>query len=274
VVLVAALPSFLTARAPRSRLRIPLAGVLVLMLAIMFLLPLGQAGAGWSYSRGQISINTGFGQIQMAARRTGARWVTHNPAYQLAVRTGGTSTSHLKTGHFRLSDGRPADVFEYQPGNRSNPVLALTSHHVLVLLASPGVKRLERDLHRTAGSPNPTGYLPPHAPAFPWGVLAAAAAAITALAAHAVMARRFAPQLPDQVYVHFGLSGKPNRAVSRRTVLFIGPVISLTMGIVGMGAAASAPGILNAAIFVLPAQLLMIWVSYGIYRVNIRRQLP
>ncbi len=125
-----------------ARGRYLLWGLFVLLVAFLFVLPLHQAGSGWTYSRGKVTVKTGFGAVELSSNTVHAQWVTHKLGYQLAARTDGISTAHLKAGHYTLKNGQSAHIFEYQPGKQINPVLALSSNKTLVLISSPKVKEL------------------------------------------------------------------------------------------------------------------------------------
>ena len=271
IVMLVLLLSFASSRSRRSSARSLLLGVLVFLLAFAFLLPLGQSGAGWTYSRGQITVNTGFGSTTFAPYRVNTQWVTHNPGYQLAVRTDGTSTTHFKAGHFTLENGMHANVFEYQLGNKHNPVLALSSHRTLVLLSSPGVTKLKDAIRQSRSKVEP-GYVPPHTAHEPLGLWMAVVIAILAMAAQVTMAAHFQRRLPPMMAVHFGLSGNVDRTAPKSRALYIGPVIALSVGAVGVVVALGAPDSITGILFVIPLQLLMVFAMYWMYRVNLGSQ--
>ncbi len=269
IMLVLLLGTFIPRQSSRRAVRYLLLGLLVLFVGFAFLIPLGQAGAGWTYAAGQIRVNTGYGSVVFAAKRVTARWVTHNPGYQLALRTDGTGAAHLQAGRFTLKNGVPANVFEYQSATGRYPVLALSSHRTLVLVSSPGVERLMGALHSA-----PQGVAAPplssRRASEAIALWTAGLVGILGVGAQSAMAVHFRPRLPADMAVHFGVSGNPDRTAPTSRALYMGPAIALALGVVGLVVAWGAPANWTGVLFIVPVQGFMLLAMYWMYRMNLR----
>ncbi len=260
--------TWVSRRSPRNAVRYLLLGVLALLVAFAFMLPLGQAGAGWTYASGEVRVNTGYGSAAFTAGRVNVRWVTHLPGYHLASRTDGTSTAHLQAGHFTLNNGLSANVFEYHSGRTLHPVLALSSNQALVLVSSPSVARLMAELQ--AGPAASGGTPVPQAVPVPVAVWMAIAIGILGVGVQAGMAAHYRRRLPATMAVHFGLSGKPDQTAQTSRALFMGPAIGLGVGLVGLVIALGAPANWTGVLFILPVQAFMVLAMYWMYRMNLQ----
>ncbi len=268
IVLLLLIGTWVTRRLPQNAIRYLLLGVFALFAAFAFILPFGQAGAGWTYESGRVQVNTGYGSVTFAAGRVDARWVTRRPGYQLASRTDGTSTGHLNAGRFILDNGRPANVFEYRAGQTPYPVLALSSNRTLALLSSPGVTRLMAAIH--AGPLAGGGAHTPEGAPAPTAVWMAVAIGVLGFGAQAAMAAHYRPRLPTAMAVHFGLSGTPDQTARTSRAVYMGPSIGLGVAVVGLVVALGAPANWVGVLFNIPIQAFMLLAMYWLYRMNLK----
>lgn len=104
---------------------------------------LGMAQTGWSLQGGLLHLNTGSGSDQWPVGQVErVEWVTTDASWDLASPIAATSTAAYHAGHYRLKNGRMAWVFE----EASHPVLEITVASQIVLISSPLVHKLRRDL--------------------------------------------------------------------------------------------------------------------------------
>ena len=222
----------------------------------------GGTNAGWTLSGSSLTVKTGFGSAVIPVGSATAMWINAKTGpYTPVLRTDGTSTGQYDAGHFRLRNHDDALVFRYG----QHPWLLIETKSERVLLSTPDITQLAS--HFTLVSSDSSRLpevLQPHSHRI-IRLLLAATVALIAFGLHWRVGRWFAPRLPDRLATHFGIDGKPNGWMKKRTALRFGPWISLLLGIFSVGLALDAWSVI--AIFGA-VQLLMLLVMIWVYRFN------
>ena len=270
VVLGLALASYAYAKkksekpTPRFGVAAILALVGVLALAFPSLVALSLKDTGWSLNRGILSVNTGSGTFNLVARNIHTKWVSSTGPWGLSERLNGTGAREYYAGHFLLNNNHRAMVFEYGHG----PILAVFgSSHQIILLSSPGIKSLPGALVSQAQNSVTPASLPRSEPLY--GLYFSIGIGVAAVTMQGLMSRHFSSRLPQRVAIHFGFSGQPNGYGSKKTSLWLGPGISLALGILGV--VLNLPGTSNpgaAGIFAF-IELVMLLVFWWMFRMNL-----
>lgn len=248
----------------RGQMTVLLTVIGIFLVGFGFLLPLSEAGTGWSLHHGTVQIETGFGTRMFPAKTLHSVWVSRSGPYALSVRTNGTSARYYHTGYYTLRNGKSALVFEYG----QHPVLALFSPSGMGLLSTPGIRRLPRALASRTYNVN---YPTPMPSRSSTGLDAAILMLVITLGIQAAMSLYYAPRLPEMVATHFGLSGKPSGYSSKRMTLWMGPILSFVFGWAGILMTLGNPGSLASAAPFLLMEVLIIVVFWWVFRLNISR---
>ncbi|PSR33807.1 MAG: hypothetical protein C7B46_08135 [Sulfobacillus benefaciens] len=240
--------------------------LLVIGLATLFFgffLGASNAGTGWSLNHGMLSVNTGFGSIEVPAVKARTRWVLPSGAYGLAVRVDGTSTGDFQAGHFRLNNGQSASVFEWG----HYPVLAVYGSRNLILLSSPGISELPAALKIEA-----IQFPHPHVanvPSSDVGLYFSIFVGIIVVALQIAMSRYFAPRLPEKVATQVGLTGTLGGYAPKTLALGLGPSFATLLGVVTIMVSLGTPSSLTLPLSFVVIQSILLFAFWWLFRMNL-----
>ena len=278
----------------------------LVMILLSLWVPWSVQGTGWSLENGVLSVKSGFGNVTWPIDGIEATYVTNDAAYRPVLRTGGYSGSQLHTGHFRLGNGDNVLMFEYGshpvlllkyvgpatqlggagqsgsagqsgdagqsggagPGNSTSQA----NHQPEVLLSSPNIDVLKSaidDARSNRPFPPRTGpELGFSSGVSPVGPIAAIVVAIAGFAVQLAMRRRYSSRLPERMASHWNFQGDVDGWMSKRIVMWLGPVMAVVFGALSVVIALVPSSILLQVPFWL-LQVLFIVIIRWMYRRNL-----
>ncbi|KPV42413.1 DUF1648 domain-containing protein [Alicyclobacillus ferrooxydans] len=265
----------------------------LVMILLSLWVPWSVHGTGWSLENGVLSVNSGFGNVTWPIDGIEATYVTNDSGYQPVLRTGGYSGSQLHAGHFRLANGDNVLMFEYGshpvlllkyvgpatqssgagqsggtgPGNStsqaSQPEVLLSSPNIGVLKSAIDAARSDRPFPPRTGPK--LGF---SSGVSPVGLIAAIVVAIAGFAVQLDLRRRYYNRLPDRMASHWNFQGDVDGWMSKRIVMWLGPVMAVVFGALSVVIALVPSSILLQVPFWL-LQFLFIVIIRWMYRRNL-----